>query len=197
MTMIDVRHASRVLLIGAVWLAGCSSGPQPILYTLGPSAGVVEAPRGALKISLPAVDLPAYARSNLIASADGPNRVLVDDNHRWASPPGESVTLALAQHLESKLDATVLVQPHPRGFAAELVIDVSFDRFLRTASGAAEVHGRAVIVRSRTESLEVVRFTITAPTSGDGYVGFMVSMDRALAQVAALVASRVENMPPS
>lgn len=195
MTMMNVRLAARAILLCVTGLAGCGSGPEPILYTLDPPSSAVEATRDGPRVSLPSVDLPAYARSNLIASADGPNRIVVDDDHRWASPPSESVTLALARHLESALDATVLVQPHPRGFDAELIITVTFDRFLRSGSGAAELSGRAVIASGSAP--DVMRFSITAPADGGDYSDFMTSVDRALAEIAARVAKRVAAMPQS
>ncbi|MEO0345294.1 MAG: PqiC family protein [Pseudomonadota bacterium] len=183
-----------MLLLGAIGLAGCGSGPEPVLYTLDPPFSTVEATHNGPRISLPSVELPAYARSSLIASADGANRIVVDDDHRWASPPSESVTLALARHLESALDATVLVQPHPRGFDAELVITVSFDRFLRSANGAAALSGRAVIASGSAP--EVMRFSITPSAAGGDYSDFMTSVDQALAEIANRVAKRVAAMPP-
>ena len=194
MTMMTERLAARILLLAAIGLAGCGSGPEPVFYTLDPPFSSVEATGIGPRISLPSVDLPAYARSSLIASADGANRIVVDDDHRWASPPSESDTLALARHLESALDATVLVQPHPRGFDAELVITVSFDRFLRSGSGAAELSGRAVIANGSAP--DVMRFSITASAEGGDYSDFMTSVDRALAEIANRVAKRVAAMPP-
>ena len=194
MAMMTEGLAARILLLAAIGLAGCGSGPEPVLYMLDPPFSSVEATGIGPRVSLPSVDLPAYARSNLIASADGPNRIVVDDDHRWASPPSESVTLALARHLETALDATVLVQPHPRGFDAELVITVAFDRFLRSGSGAAELSGHAVIASGSAP--DVMRFSITAPAEGGDNSDFMTSVDRALAEIAARVAKRVKAMPP-
>ncbi|MEL7536827.1 MAG: ABC-type transport auxiliary lipoprotein family protein [Pseudomonadota bacterium] len=193
MNTLLTRHC--VALLATCLVAACSSAPEPVLYTLEPSLTGRDSQRDGPRISLAEVELPAYARSNLIASADGPNKIRLDDDHRWASVPSESITSALAQQLEAALDGTVLVQPHPRRFRPTLAIRVNFDRLLRTERGAAELSGRAIISVDASESIEIVRFAVVGAATGADYAAYMASVQAALEEIASRIADRVTSLP--
>ena len=186
------RHAGlAALMLGFV---GCASAPTPTYYTLDvPGSDRVDSD-SELRISLAEVALPDYARSNLLASADGPNRITLDDNHRWASAPSETLTHALATYLEQSLAATVLIQPHPRRFAPDVTVDVSLERFHRSASGSANLGGRVVVTGAGLTDVGVVRFAIDAPTAGADYADYVVSVQAALKRLAERIAAAITAM---
>ncbi|MEM1262394.1 MAG: PqiC family protein [Pseudomonadota bacterium] len=184
------------LLLAMIALAGCASAPNPTLYMLPAPLGDGSSATRTIAIGLAEVELPAYARSSLIASADSEHRVRLDDNHRWASPPSEALTRGLAVRLENQLQADVLVRPYPREFVPALVIEVSFDELLRSTDGAATMRGKALLVHARDRDVTIVRFEIHETPSGNrGYEGFMAAIGAGLTELASRISATIDANP--
>ncbi len=185
----------RVIVFTAIGVAAaaCSPGPAPSLYFLDtPAPGVAydaEAPR----IGLAEVALPAYARKVQIASRLADQRIVQDDDHRWAAPPDEAISKALARALEATLGGPALLRPYPRGFQPDVQARVTFDRFLRGGDGAAEMAGQYLILDGDGGSvLRVARFDISEPASGDGYEGYMRAVAAGLSALGARIADDIQ-----
>ncbi|MEM8981566.1 MAG: PqiC family protein [Pseudomonadota bacterium] len=184
-------------LLLTLGIAACATAPPPTLYKLPLPSPVDSSDDRALTIAIADVELPAYARSNLIASIDADYRIDLDDNHRWASPPAEAITRTLAAHLERQLDADVLVRPYPRTFQPQLTVTVQFDEFVRSADGAALMRGRAVLDIAGSRGIEIVRFSIRQSASATRiYSAYMTGVSKGLMQLAERIDTAISASLP-
>ena len=179
----------RIPLLLTVLLAGCAASPPPSYYTLSLPPPRTTNDAAPIRISLAEVGLPAYARASQLASLVEPNRIELDDDHRWASAPSEALTTLLAAELENAAGASVLIRPHTRTFKPDFTIDIDVDRFHRATTGGANLSGRAVVVHAATGTVRVIRFAKTAPTTGTTYADYMVSVQTAVSALAAEIAA--------
>lgn len=178
-----------VSLACAALCAACGSRSDPTLYVLGGFAAVETPSTAAERIGLSEVSLPAYARQAAIASASGDNQITQDDDHRWAAPPSEAVSAALARALEARLDRPVALRPYPRGFDPDIAVQVTFDHFLRGAQGQAEMAGQYIVVGARGVDLDhIARFQFSIPASGAGYGAYVAAVEDGLERLAGEIA---------
>jgi len=187
----------RVSLIGvlALIVSSCAilPSPEPEFYALAPIAGAsseTAAAHNGFLIGLSEITLPAYARNQQITTAASPVQIVEDDDHRWAVPPTEAVTNALARSIETHAGATVVQTPFPRGIEPTVRVQVSFDRLLRSRQGGAHIAGQYIVVRDGG-AVSVIRFDIDEASSGTAYAAYMAAMASALDDLSAMIANEI------
>lgn len=105
MRMIFTRKSSTMLLFMAVLLAGCRSGAPPVeFYTLSSisAAGVKANPTATasnLAIGVGPVRTPQVLDRPQIVTRSGPNKVAMDEFHRWAVPLQANLARVLAENI--------------------------------------------------------------------------------------------------
>lgn len=173
-------------------VASCASAPDPVLYTLAD----LNVPKSAITndqiIGLSELSLPAYARNQQITTAIAPYRISEDDDHRWAAPPSEALTAALSKALENSSGSTVLERPFPNGVRPDIRLSLKFDRFLRGADGEAEMAGQ-YLIQTPNRAAQINRFSITVPSSGDGYEAYMAALSRGLTELGSQIAAELDD----
>ena len=181
-------HAIALLLAGAV--AGCAAAPDPTLYILASETAPPTTLNSDRRIGLSEITLPAYARQLPIASLSATNRIVQDDDHRWAAPPSEVISAALSRALERELQSAVVIRPYPRGLEPDVQLRVTFDRFLRSADGGAELNGQFLLIEGRADAVSSIqRFSITVPARGSGYEAYMRAVASAVDELSVTIAS--------
>ena len=101
------------MLMALVFLAGCRSATTPLeFYTLSPLSSVSEADKTAgfgdsIAVGVGPLHLPKIIDRPQIVTRIGPNKINVDEFHRWAGSVYEDflrvVTMNLAALLQSNL----------------------------------------------------------------------------------------------
>jgi len=140
-------------------IISCSSGPPARQYLLEPVLDPVNesVPPIIEAVALAEVVVPAYASDQRVASRDERYRIKYDDNNKWADSPDEALTRVLANRLRYYLEATVIVEPWPRGYEPQARIEVQFDKLLREATGGAEMSGQIRIISGDGKKMIDVR----------------------------------------
>ncbi len=98
------RKSSAMVLFIAVLLAGCrSSAPQIEFYTLNslsPETEKANPTDAALNIAVGVgpVEIPQALDRPQIVTRTGPNKITLDEFHRWASPLREDFARVLAEN---------------------------------------------------------------------------------------------------
>ncbi len=138
------------VFLGCVCLLviGCSNGPPPRQYLLEPVLDPINksVPPVIDAVALAEVVVPAYASDQRVASRDKRYQINYDEKNKWADSPDEALTRVLANRLRYYLQATVIVEPWPRGYDPQARIEVQFDKLLREATGGAEMSGQIRII---------------------------------------------------
>ena len=159
------------LLVGLTLLCvSCSSGPPPKLYLLEPvhDLALEQTAPNVQALGLAISTLPGYAKDQRLASRDSGSMVVQSDKHRWAEAPEDAITRVLANRLREFTEATVLIEPWPRGFAPQARIEIAFDRLLREASGGAELEGQIRLIAGdgrkvlAVRTFQLVHFSVSA-----------------------------------
>ncbi len=178
--------------IFAIVLAGCASKPAPELYFLDYPGANEKEQQYQEHVGLAQVILPSYARKDKIASLVNRHRIFQDDDHRWAEPPEEAVSVAFTRALESRLNRSVLLQPYPRALAPTLQIKIVFDRFLRGFRGQAELSGQYLLLTGNGDKvIAVSRFQFSVPVDTTEYTSFMEAVVRSINLVSDRIAADV------
>ena len=89
-----IPHLLSIALV-AVTAAGCASTPARF-YTLDPTAQAVEAPAARCAVVVGPVSVPASVDRPQIVVQVAPNRVDIDEFHRWATPLNDGIARGAA-----------------------------------------------------------------------------------------------------
>jgi len=137
----------------------CSSGPPPKQFLLEPVLDPVNEsdPPAISAVALAEVTVPSYAADNRVASRDSQHQIIYEENAKWADSPDEAITRVLANRLRYFLEASVIVEPWPRGYEPEARIEVQLDKLLREATGGAELSGQIRIISGDGKKMIDVR----------------------------------------
>ena len=126
-----LKALTLVVTITILLLAGCGGGSSSVnFYTLNPLSGIqaganTPATDQMLSIDVGPVGIPEILDRPQIVTRSGPNKLNVDEFHRWAGRMNESLAGVLAQNI-SLLLATdqVAVYPWPTDFKPRYKIEL-------------------------------------------------------------------------
>lgn len=178
---------TRTLLLFILMLGACAPTAPVRLYLLpeAPERGAAGGGFEGQVIGLSTISMPLYAGDARLTLL-GPGLVATQlDDDRWAVSLPEASTSVLAQALARRTGATVLAEPWPADARADMRIDVLAERFVGREDGTVELSGEFRVAHPRLrDSVLAQRFSIQAPTSGEGLEGIAASHALALAGLA-------------
>ncbi|MCG8441346.1 MAG: PqiC family protein [Caulobacterales bacterium] len=191
-------NLSALLLAAAALLASACSSAPPQLYLLSaPTPAETAAPEGRYAVvGLAELTLPAYGRGEKIVSQGEGEQLLRDDDHRWAEPPEEALTRAVSRALRSRIAASVVAEPFPRGLDPDLRVLIRFDRFLRAADGRSEMAGQFVLMSGDGRAVRRIEaFDIAMAGRGEGYSAYVDAVSRSVDELTARIAAAAQALP--
>ncbi len=169
---------------------GCAS-PRSNFYTLSPAATPVPA-RADFSIVVGPVSIPAAVDRPQIVVRLAPNRVAVDEFHRWASPLPDAIARVVAGNLSALLgtpQVSTVSQPDSAGARYRVLLDVL--RF-ESAPGEAATLDAIWKARSREDGrTRAGRTTVSEPVPDRDYASLAAAHSRALARLSADIAEAV------
>ena len=189
-----MHQLRKVAICGATLvLASCASSPDPKLYKLPDLHSQTPTASEAGLISLSELKMPSYARNVQITTAISATELREDDQHRWASPPTELFTSALAQHIEHAVEGVVLVRPLPSGIRSEFTVEVEFDALYRKSSGGAYIRGQFILIGPR-KSNHTERFEFDVTSNSSSYEDYALALNGALRLLASEISIDLERL---
>lgn len=193
-----------IALIAVLLTSGCFGAVAPSsYYTLNPAVpenSLSDTKAGAqLVIGLGPLSLPDYLDRPAIVTRISPNRLVVNQGHRWAGTLQSEILRVLAADLEALTGVhPVVVFP----WSVELEPDLRFRIDIQAFEGrrGGKVHLKAAwsLTPGRSDQPAVRRVTlIEEDVRGDDFDGLAAAMGQALAglgrQMAEAVAKAVPN----
>ena len=165
-------------------LTACGSTPKDRFYTLAPASTVV--PATTAMASAPA----RYGVA--IVVREGPNRVEILDQHRWAGSLRSEIARALAAGVGAQLpEAQVSVHDGQAGRNAAYRVAVDIERFDATLNDSVAVQALWTLRQEGGKELGSGRFTATDPTGPGGHDAIAAAYAKALSAMSAQVAQAV------
>ncbi|MEW6720900.1 MAG: PqiC family protein [Thermodesulfobacteriota bacterium] len=170
----------------AIGWAGCAT-PRSEFYTLHAPAAAPGA--SAPRVAVGPVSIPSLVDRPQIVVRTGPNRVFIDEFHRWGSPLRDDIARVVAGNLASLLEAS--------SGAYRVRIDVTaFD----SVPGEAAVLEAAWTVRAegsdgdRSRPSRSGRTAVREPVKGEGYEALAAAHSRALEVLSKEIAEAVRTL---
>jgi len=158
-----IPHAASLLL--AVSLAGgCATTPPSTFYTLTPipeaTSRSVPLSDGGVAVGIGPVDFPEFLDRPQIVSRAGPNRLDLDELHRWGGSLQDDFLRVLGENLAHLLGTSrIQVYPADVRFQLDYRVIAEVLSFEGTAAGEAVLRVRWAVLDPYFEQARVVRET--------------------------------------
>jgi len=180
-------------LVLAVAILGCGTSPAARFYTLDATARPDGSRAGSYAIVVGPVTVPpAVDRPQLVLQA-APNRVTVDEFHRWAGPLDDAVARAIAGNLAALLGTTQVAALPATGLAATHRVTVDLQRFEATPGGGVVVEALWAVRPWAGGEGTSGRTLATEALEGAEVDAVPAAYSRALATVSADVAAAIRS----
>jgi len=187
-----------MLFSGCVGTAATSS-----YYTLNaavPEAGLPDTRPGAqLIIGLGPLSLPDYLDRPAIVTRISPNRLAVNEGHRWAGTLQSEILRVVAADLEALTGArSVVVFPWPVELDPDLRFRIDIQAFEGRRGGIVQLKAAWSLTPSRSDQPAVRRVTlIEEDAQGNDFDGLAAAMGQALAGLSRQMADAVSKAVPN
>ena len=202
MTRKYLQNVTAAIFIALVVLAvaGCRSSTTPVeFYTLSPMPVVSEADKIAglgdnIAVGVGPLQIPKIIDRPQIITRIGPNKINVDEFHRWAGSVYEdflrAVTMNLAALLQSGL---VLAYPWEEFFEPDYRIYMEVHQFDGRLGQYAQLDITWTITgRDARQILLVHKSLIKEPAQGDDFDAFVAAKNRILAKLSRQIARGIK-----
>nr|WP_314544463.1 PqiC family protein [uncultured Massilia sp.] len=180
----------------AAMLAACASTPPDHFYTLGGGGDVpAAAPAPAANpvyIEVMGVVVPAQVRRSQLVVSEGPGRVDLLEQHRWAGPLADEIGRALSLKVSAELGAIdVYRTPVPAG-ATTYRISTNVQRFESVPGSYALIDATWSVRTASTDAVLTCR-SVFKETVGPGYEALVAGHRAAVEKLGAAIAAGVRN----
>jgi uncharacterized lipoprotein YmbA len=193
---------SAMVLFMAVLLAGCRSSAPPIeFFTLSPlsTATLGANPTDVasnIAVGVGPVELPQALDRPQIVTRSGPNTLMLDEFHRWASPLAVDFARVLAENIAFLLHSDqVAIYPWEAGFVPDyrIALNVRYFEGQWNKNVLLNVIWR-VTDRAGQKTLAVRKSVITEPLSDADYEVLVAAQSQALAQLSREIVQEIRNL---
>jgi len=191
------RHPFRVFLFAlAVAGTGCAS-PRSNFYTLNSEAKAATAAADYTVVVGP-VSVPAVVDRPQIVMRLAPNRVAIEEFHRWASPLKDAIPRVVVENLSAMLGTphvTVFSQPRTAGARYRVLFDVI--RFESAPGEAATLDAVWTVRGTQGGAVREGRTTVSEPVPDRGYATLAAAHSRALGRLSVDIAEAIRALERS
>ena len=198
-----LKTVTFVVIFTPLLLAGCgSSSPRVEFYTLNPLSGIqaganTPATDQKLSIGVGPVEIPEILDRPQIVTRSGPNKLNVDEFHRWAGRMNESLAGVLAQNI-SLLLATeqVAVYPWQTDFKPHYRIALKIRYFEGQWGKDVILEAIWSVSGQQSQQTHIKRKSvINEPLSPEpDYAALVAAHSRAIAQLSREIVKEIQNL---
>ena len=180
---------SRLPLIALVAIAAACSSPMSKFYTLAPTVRSEAAAKTNLAVGVGPVTVPAAVDRPQFVLQVAPNRVTLQEYHRWAAPLGEEIAQTVAADLAVLL-GTPDVAPLPAmNFQHDFRVIIDVQRFQSIPGESVKIEAVWSILDSEEPSrTQSHRTTATEKVAGSDFEALAAAHSRALGQLSRQIA---------
>ena len=189
------RAPSFLVAIGLVLAAGCSTSPDPALYTIAPVSGAEH--NGAPNIILlQQIGLERYLDRPQIVRSSENYRLEVMTNDQWGEPLGAMLARVLVAELGQRLPRSAVIKETGAVSAPpDATIAVNVQRLDEDASGVLVLQAQASVIFKGRANPVVKGFRFTVSPAGAGTPPEVAAISTALGQLADGIAAMVATVP--
>jgi uncharacterized lipoprotein YmbA len=191
-----------VFIIALAVLTGCRSATSPVeFYTLSPLPDVSAADKIAglgnnIAVGVGPLQMPKVIDRPQIITRIGPNKINVDEFHRWAGSVYEDFLRAVTQNLSALLQSSlVMAYPWEEYFNPVYRIYMEVHQFDGSLGQYAQLDITWTITgREEREILFIRKSQIREPTQGDDFDALVAAKTRILATLSRQIARGIKEV---
>jgi uncharacterized lipoprotein YmbA len=205
MMRINFFHKVMLMLTFTTLLfAGCRSSAPPVeFYTLNPLSGMEGQVNTAetdqkLSVGVGPVEIPEILDRPQIVTRSGPNKLQVDEFHRWAGRLDENFARVLAENISLLLGTDqVVVYPWQADFKPRyrIALEVRYFEGQWGEDVLLEVLW-TLASRESQETLTARKSVIKEPLSATTFEELVAAQSRAIAQLSREIVREIQNLQP-
>jgi uncharacterized lipoprotein YmbA len=202
MRMSFIRKSSTMVLFMAFLLVGCRSGAPPVeFYTLSSISDAEEKsnPAGTasnLAIGVGPVETPQVLDRPQIVTRSGPNKIVLDEFHRWAGPLQANFARVLAENISILLPTDrVAVYPWEVTFRPDyrVALDIRYFEGQWGNNVLLDVVWR-VTDRADQNTLALKKSLITEPLPVVDYEMLVAAKSHAIARLSREIVQEIQQL---
>jgi hypothetical protein len=203
--MMRIKFFHKVMLMltfTTLLFAGCRSSAPPVeFYTLNPLSGMEGQVNTAeadqkLSVGVGPVEIPEILNRPQIVTRSGPNKLQVDEFHRWAGRLDENFARVLAENISLLLGTDqVVVYPWQADFKPRyrIALEVRYFEGQWGEDVLLEVFW-TLASRESQETLTARKSVIKEPLSATTFEELVAAQSRAIAQLSREIVREVQNL---
>lgn len=191
------------VMLAAFMLAGCRSSAPPVeFYTLNPISGMHKKTNSAatdqnLAIGVGPVEIPAILDRPQIVTRSGPNRLDMNEFHRWAGPLEDDFARVVAENISILMPTDqVAIYPWDPDFKPryQVVLNVSYFEGRLGEEIRLEVFWRVSDPNNQKKLIEK-KSVIKEPLKAKDYEALVAAKSQALATLSTDIVENIKNLP--
>jgi len=196
------RKWSAMVLFMAVLLAGCRSGAPPVqFYTLSALGAATQkthptAAASNIAVGVGPVEIPQVLDRPQIVTRTGPNKLMLDEFHRWGGPLQVDIARVLAENIATLLGTDrVAVYPWQVDFAPDYRIALNINYFEGQwgKDVLLDVTWR-VTDQAGQKNLAVKKSVITEPLPTADYEALVAAESQAIARLSREIVLEIRDL---
>lgn len=176
------------LLAVLLVLAGCGTAPKESFYTLAAPSLLPQATAMTAHVSVNS--LPEAVDRTPMVIGTGPNRVDVEDFHRWAEPLKAAIPRVIAANLSRELGGARVSYGRTSSTGVDYRIVVDVARFDSSFSDGGSIEATWTVT-GKSGPPAIGRTLARAPAPSADHAGVASAHSTALAQVAKEIAAAI------
>ena len=177
-------------LLVLLLLAGCGSTPKESFYTLASAPPVEATSTSAISIHVSTVSLPDAVDRTPMVIRTGPNKVEIEDFHRWAEPLKTAIPRVLAANLSQLVGGARVSSGRQGGLPADYKVNVEIARFESSFADGATLEA-TWSVTGKSGAPVNGRTLARAPSASGDHAGIASAHSKALDQLAREIAAAI------
>jgi hypothetical protein len=196
------KKVTLMVTFSALMLAGCRSSAPPVeFYTLNPLSDMqgkanTTATDQKLSIGVGPVEIPQMLDRPQIVTRSGPNKLKIDEFHRWAGRLDEDFARVLAENISLLLDTDlVAIYPWQTDFKPHYWIALEVWHFEGQWGQDVLLEVSWALASQESQKPQTVRKSvIREPLSATNYEELVAVKSRAIAQLSREIVQEIRNL---
>lgn len=190
-----------VLMLAAL-CAACGSPPKERFYTLAPAPGAMPLAtananaQSRTSVAIGPVRVPDAVDRPQMVVREGPNRVEILEQQRWAGSLRSEIGRALAAGVGERLpDAQVSAADSQAARSAAYRVAIDVERFDAALNDSVSIQALWTVRQENGTQLASGRYSASEPTGAGGYDAIAAAYARTLAGMSGVIADAVRGAP--
>ncbi|MGD9079805.1 MAG: PqiC family protein [Desulfobacterales bacterium] len=196
------QKTSRFILTAAVLLVGCGSSPPPVeFYTLNSLSGTMQQASPAVAnqnigIGIGPVEIPKMLDRPQIVTRTGPNKLRMDEFHRWAGPLKDGFARVLAENIGLLLATDrVAIYPWEIDFKPNYRIAVDIRYFEGQLGENVILEAIWRVSGQEGQEIQIVKTSVIKETlSSPDYEALVAAKSQTIAQLSREIVQEIQRL---